>query len=337
MTSTSSPSLPLSPRESDTLWSQRWCWMAAAGVVALVVVVWKAPFVGLAQAYNLGRLLLVAPFVLLPLGMSMLARSDRGGRHSLCFKAAFVWHPFALVGLVGALCLKAPVAPILAAMWLLQTMLFAGFGLSRFAWHGFVALEEVGLSMSLVYLPVGGAWLVVHTLGWTLGFSPIIVLLTVLHFHYAGFAASFVTGMSGRVLPEQGQARRWYRFGGTLVVLCPLLVALGISFSPLLEVITAMLLACGMLVVAGLMVFVIVPSVSSWLAKGGMVVAALSLSVTMALAVTYALGEYLKADWISIARMGQYHGLLNVLGYATCGIVAWFLVRPPSRFGREGR
>ena len=47
--------------------------------------------------------------------------------------------------------------------------------------------------------------------------------------------------------------------------------------------------------------------------------AALSLTATMALSMTYAIGEYRGEELVSIATMAATHGVVNVLGFTFCG------------------
>ena len=72
-------------------------------------------------------------------------------------------------------------------------------GLSRAVQTVFKQMFDAGL----VYLAVGGGWTV---LAWgglrPLGFAAPIVLLTAVHFHYAGFALPLLTGLAGRNLPR---------------------------------------------------------------------------------------------------------------------------------------
>jgi hypothetical protein len=45
----------------------------------------------------------------------------------------------------------------------------------------------------------------------------------------------------------------------------------------------------------------------------------------MALAATYALGDYLHRDWLLIPRMASTHGLLNGLGFVMFGLLGWLV------------
>lgn len=61
-------------------------------------------------------------------------------------------------------------------------------------------MSELAIDAALLYIPVGAVALVLHVAGISLQFRPIIILLTVVHYHYAGFVLPLVTGLAGRVL-----------------------------------------------------------------------------------------------------------------------------------------
>ena len=59
--------------------------------------------------------------------------------------------------------------------------------------------EAMLLLAGLVYLAVGGVWTVIARAGLRpLGFPDLIVLLTAVHFHYAGFALPVLAGLVAR-------------------------------------------------------------------------------------------------------------------------------------------
>ena len=45
----------------------------------------------------------------------------------------------------------------------------------------------------------------------------------------------------------------------------------------------------------------------------------------MILASIYAIGDWLKQDWLLIPRMGSTHGVLNGLGFALPGLLGWLI------------
>jgi hypothetical protein len=100
------------------------------------------------------------------------------------------------------------------------------------------------------------------------------------------------------------------------------LVGVGITLSPALEVISALVLtiACTALAIQHwrLAFQCDHPTVLMLFA-----VSALSLLTAMALAAVYAIGHYLGTQWLDIPAMVPLHGLTNAIGFALCGLLAW--------------
>ena len=227
---------------------------------------------------------------------------------------------------------------VLCLPWLLVTGLVALLGLQRLLKRGLAPIEELAIDAGLLYLPVGGGWLVLSSAGIApMDFSPEIVLLTAVHFHFAGFSAAVIAGLAGRALKTGGgsgeSARSFalaaYRFAAAIVIIGPPLVAVGIMASPIVEVISGVALSLGMLTLAFVLVLIALPG-RELLPKVLLCIAALSLTATMALSTTYAVGEYLypgEDKLIPNQLMAATHGVVNVLGFTLCGGLGLFLLR----------
>ena len=99
--------------------------------------------------------------------------------------------------------------------------------------------------------------------------------------------------------------------------------------SPVIEVISGVALSLGMLTLALVLVLIALPG-RELLPKLLLCAAALSLTATMALSTTYALGEYLypgEDKLIPNHLMAATHGVVNVLGFTLCGGLGLFLLR----------
>jgi hypothetical protein len=200
-------------------------------------------------------------------------------------------------------------------------------GLVRLLPRGFRHTEELCLDFALLFFPVGCIWLVISRLGANpLGFSNDIVLLTAVHFHYAGFAALTILGMIGRV--AEGTLYRVTAWGAITGI--PLL-ALGIAFSSGLEIAAAFLLATSFVAAACMTAFVVLPRIDNRTAQGFLAVSAVSLVWAMLFAAVYALGKYTGHGWLDIPEMAVIHGVANSIGFALCGLFGWNLLRPASR------
>jgi hypothetical protein len=181
----------------------------------------------------------------------------------------------------------------------------------------------------MLYLPVGAAWLLASRLGiQPVGFGDTIVLLTAVHFHFAGFAAPLLAGMAGRALDQSGSLSRVF----SLTVICIIggtpLVAAGITFSPRLALIGAAIISAGLILLAILVLGWIVRSVNSFVAQTLLVVSSLSSVFAMILACLYAYSLVAKTVIVDIPQMALSHGILNSFGFALCGLLAWSLILP---------
>ncbi len=152
-----------------------------------------------------------------------------------------------------------------------------------------------------------------------MGFEDQIVLLTAVHFHYAGFVLPILAGQAGRAL--DCAAARFAELG---VVAGVPAVAMGIAFSPILEWLAASVLAGACVIVAWLELRLGLTSnerPTRWLWIGS----AASLCVGMVLATVYAAGQYWGVEWLTIPQMLPTHGAINTVGFAMFGLLAWNL------------
>ncbi|HEY7066132.1 MAG TPA: YndJ family transporter [Chloroflexota bacterium] len=314
-----------------TRWS-RW----SAGLGAVVWLGWLGAFSGGAEQGPIATLLLFAVLVLVPLGLPLAATPTRDGRHCWAYRAAVYAQPLcALLVLMSFVLPAGPIAALLALPWLGITGLLALFGLWRLRSRGLNCAAELCLDAGLVYLPIGGAWLVLARLGARpLAFADVIVLLTAVHFHYAGFLAPLLAALAGRALPADRRiARLAYRVVAAGIVVGPPLLAAGFTLSPALRLLAALVLAASVLGLAALTLVAVAPAVRPHVARWLLTVSALAVLVPMLFVAVYAVGEYAGAPAVTIPQMAQVHGWLNALGFALCGLLAWTLAAPDLRVG----
>ena len=290
-------------------------------------------------------LLLFGPLVAVPGGLVMVLGGQGLRGEGLL---GFLVLPAAVCALGGRCIAPELDAPVdgtihylpaaLCLPWLLVTGLVALLGLQRILKRGPAPIEELAIDVGLLYLPVGGGWLVLSSAGIDpQEYGADIVLLTAVHFHFAGFSAAVIAGLAGRALKGGAAgnagphplALAAYRFAASIVIIGPPLVAVGIMASPIIEVISGVALSVGMLTLAFVLVLVAF-SGGELLPKLLLCAAALSLTATMALSTTYALGEYLypgEDKLIPNQLMAATHGVVNVLGFTLCGGLGLFLLR----------
>src|SRR5581483_1076477 len=144
------------------------------------------------------RLVLLSMLVLTPLALSLVPVVMDDNKEPFAYFAARLLQPFAAAAAtISFLLNEGKIAAELASLWLVFTILVALFGLGRLIQRP-TGFEQFCVVAAALYLPVGGTWLVASRLGYRpLGFSTAIVLLTAMHFHYAGFAAPVITAMVG--------------------------------------------------------------------------------------------------------------------------------------------
>ncbi len=187
------------------------------------------------------------------------------------------------------------------------------------------------MDAALLYVPVASIALLFSVAGIDLGFAPIIVLLTAVHFHYAGFVLPLVVGLAGRVIADGGA------FDSTLtghiaaastvaVVVGILAVAVGITVSPILEFVAVVPFVAGVAGFAFVVTGGVVPVVPR-LPGALLVAASLSVCVGMAFALAFAYSSLPGTTvLVTIPEMVRWHGAVNAFGFALPALVAFRLL-----------
>jgi YndJ-like protein len=295
--------------------------VSAIGIIIWLALLLPVPFAARVPGL-IDRLFLLAPLAIVPLGMSL----------QLLPRAVTMAQPVC-AGLVvlSFLSRTGITAALLAVPWLLLGAACGLIGLLRLCRSGVRRVDQLCLHAALIYWPVGCLWLVISRLGMNpLGFSDDIVLLTAVHFHYAGLAALTMLGVTGRF--AAGMLYRVTAWGAIAGI--PSL-ALGVTFSPSLECAAALLLASSLVSAAGITAFVVLPRVVGRTARVLLATSAGSVVAAMLFAGTYALGKYNGREWLDISEMAALHGVINAVGFSLCGLVGWNLVEPRPSGGRQ--
>lgn len=304
---------------------------AALGLVAW----WLLLFARTSDSYEtelIHKICFFAMLVIVPLGLSLVTAGEQRISASL-YRAAVLAQPLAaVVSIASWFFEKGLLSASLSAAWLVLSAIVALLGLSRLTARGLFPLYESSIDTGLLYLPVAGAWLIVYRLGvQPFDYGETIILLTVVHFHFAGFAAPIIAGLTGKLLATTNQPPgRVYAFIVFAVVAAMPLVAAGITFSPWLGLAGALLLSTGLVLLAVLTigrVLPVVPPVSSRLL---LLIAALSSCTAMLLACLYAYSLVAHVLILRIPTMAMTHGLLNAFGFATCSLLAWSISNAKS-------
>ncbi|MCP3739310.1 YndJ family protein [Rossellomorea sp. BNER] len=212
---------------------------------------------------------------------------------------------------------------ILAAVYFLYTMLIALYGFHRFLHRGFTNLEEFSINMGLMYITIGGAWFFAFEAGITTGFSPLITSLTAIHFHYSAFLLPIFVGFLGRLYKT-----KLYHLVTIIMLVSPIIVALGITFSVWLEVLSVLIYIVG---IYCLMVLISKTSFHNLLQKWLVGISFGSIAVTILFSLSYALGNLVGNSFVTIDFMLKFHGIINSIFFGLIGIMAWWIHTPNSK------
>jgi hypothetical protein len=267
-------------------------------------------------------LFLLGPCIVVPLGAELV----RGAGNSET-SAVRDWVLFAaaLLTTVSFFLDNRTAAAWFASSWLLVCAGFAGDGVRRFVIAGSKSFTQFCFAAGEGYLLVAGAWLVASRAGvQPLAFREPIVLLTAVHFHFAGFASAVLAGLTY----ERFRESRWRAAlqAAILAVVCgPGILGLAFLFGPKVKLVAALLIAVGQFGLAGGMVRVGIAAKE----RGGrwlLFVAGASVAAGMILAAGWAVGEYPLQAFVNIRQMAEFHGVLNAVGFVLCGLLAWRLM-----------
>lgn len=268
------------------------------------------------------RALALAPLVLVPLGVGMAGHRPFPGRAGRLLRAAIWCQPAGALLFTASLALEVSggTAAALAAPWLLVTGLLGLAALFRTLDRGGLSLPETAVDAGLAYVSVGAVALLLYQLDITFYFGPTIILLTAVHFHYAGFALPIITGLTGR--SGRQDSTPWNSLVSVILV-GPAIIAVGISFSPLVEVVAV----GGFTLAVALFGWSVLLRIAPTRPREQAVLlgaSAVALPVSMALALGYGVATFSGLDLgLDIATMVALHGSLNAFGFALLGLVGW--------------
>ena len=294
---------------------------AAAGLIAWLPLL-LVTTADSASIELIHKIVLFAVLVVVPLGLSLVPASDRNTLYNI----AVALQPVAAILTVISFFLeKGPLAAALVCGTLIVYIMIALYGLSRLiARGGPNPLPELSIDAGLLYLPVAGVWLVVYRLGeQPFGYGETIILLTAVHFHFAGFATPIIAGMTGRVLSSIEFPHKIYAFSVFGIVAAMPLVAAGITLSPLLGLIGTLLLSTALVLLAVLTIGWVRPVIERPSSKILLVLAALASCSAMVFSSLYAYSVATHTLILTIPMMAMTHGILNAFGFVTCSLFVW--------------
>lgn len=296
--------------------------MKAPTMALLGGALWLASLLWLQPPLLVG-LLLVGPFIVVPLVLAMVPAPRPGPAWERAWSGLRLLQPFAAACAAVSFHFGEGAA---AAAWTLPWLGFAGLvalgGLVRFLAHRGRPLAEMSIDAGLAFLAVGGVWLAVSRWGQPVaGFGNPIALLTAAHFNLAGIAVPVLAGFAARRLPGRHAALVCFGAITGLPVVATGIVLQAQGVKTVNTVAVAYFVAA-MVLLALLHARLALrpgPAVRRFL----LALSAATLPVGMALAMLYASSE-ITGFAITIETMARTHAILNVFGFALPALAAWW-------------
>ncbi|HEU4542078.1 MAG TPA: YndJ family protein [Jiangellaceae bacterium] len=264
----------------------------------------------------IGTLVALGMLVVVPLGLRLI--DTAGGPVAVIAQA---WPLAGLAG-TGSLIVSrgTTIAVVLAVVYAAVTVALAAAAAERLWRRRSLAPGEIAVLTAMASPSVAGVSLVAERGGWELlGFEMTVLALTVVHFHFAGFAAALIAGLVFTAAP------------GPLSAAPPLAIPAGIAVvfagyftADAVELAGTVILSAGMWVAGWLIWQRIRPLAASQLTRILFGVSAAALAATMLLALSWAAGQVWDAiPHPSLDAMAATHGVLNAVLFASVGLVAW--------------
>jgi hypothetical protein len=297
---------------------------SSAALMPCAIAVWVAALI-VVPAPLAARIFLLAPLVIVPHLIPHLPPDRRwigrvGG-----------WPSF-MAALPLVLAYSVPTGP-LAAVATLPWLTVAVIGLLAGLRHGFVEvpsivrpvrLPDLGVDVALGFWAVGAVFTTVDRSGVDAGFSPVIVLLTATHFHFAGFA---LLGMASLLAVSR---RRLAASVAGLVVGIPL-TALGfVMDTDAINALGAILvgsagIGVGLALLTGPMY-----AASAWVRRA----AGVALLVGMPMGIAWSVAALTDWRFLDLEMMVRTHGALNSTA-VLLAVLAYRPLRPSVGWARE--
>lgn len=277
-------------------------------------------------------LFLLAPWVVLPLTLSLVpaARDNRPSRMNGSV-IRYLLFPGAILATTSFFLRDGRTAGALTVLWLFAGISLALDGLMRVIRTRLQSFHEFCFAIGEGYALVGALWLLASRMGLRpFGFHEPIVLLTAVHFHYAGLMAAVLAGL----VASSMRTPPFLRIALFCAVLGPGLLGLAFLAGPRLKLAAVVLMVVGE---CGIAVGTFRIGLSDAARTGGrlLLVGSTCVILGMALAGIWGIGEYPLHAFVNLEQMARYHGVLNSLGFGLCSLVGWTLLRRQTRLAMD--
>ncbi|SHF91629.1 YndJ family protein [Ornithinibacillus halophilus] len=216
---------------------------------------------------------------------------------------------------------------ILTLTYFIFTLGIAWYGLRRLLQRGLIQIEECMIDFGLMFIAMGGAWFVAYKLNIDTGFSTMLTWLTAIHFHYSAFLLPIFLGFLGRIYSSKA-----YNVICVLILVSPIIVALGITFSTTIELLSVLIYIVG---IYSLILFSYKATFRNHWQKWFIRVSFMALGITILFSLVYAFGNFSNNYTITIDFMLRFHGLINVGAFAAVGLIGWYIDTPEATSRNE--
>jgi len=302
---------------------------SAAGGSIVWLVLLATRLSGLTRLTLIDLLFVLAPLVIAPLGLRLIA-FGQGPAPRLLAAAVRIQPIGAALATVSFLLPIGGTAAILASGWLLVCVIAALGALADLIEGHSLYPVRLAPAAAVGFMAFGAVWLVLSRAGIApLGLSPIVVELTAVHFHFTGFAATLMAGLVLSKVQNERDISRQIAFAASLLMIAgsPVIAAgWGTPFH-VLQVAGAILVAAGVIATAGVLFFRNASLVEPTPARILLRLSGLTPLVPMVLAVEYSAGRVFGFPTLDIHAMALIHGDLNALGFSLLGLLGWSIGR----------
>lgn len=298
-----------------------------ASLGALVwLTLWLAPRLGAHTEHDVARIMILAPLILVPLTLRIEHRPTSHPLEKRLWQfIVYTQTPFAALAVASFFCPKGIYA-LMIVPWFILTGAIALTGVINLWRDRGKHLHETCIDAGRIYLPGGAVWWIAYQAGFPLlDFPLLIVLLTAMHFHFAGYMAPWLSGQAARGwIWLRGQTGNLWKALLIGTIMGMPMIAIGIQASKVIELIFVGIFTTSLIIVSLLNLSLLNKLwTHSKLATLGLTISGVSIFLTMFSALAFVARHLTDVFSLTIAEMVLIHGWANGLGFALCGALAW--------------
>ncbi|HDR7710966.1 TPA: YndJ family protein [Bacillus cereus] len=290
----------------------------------IVFIIFEWPNINPVEA-----IILLSVLLFIPMSFCIIDKKTRNGSYVLFYKFVSFLYP------IAAICAMLSFVTnqyIFAIIWFVYTGIVALFGINRLLERGWKPLEETAIDGAFMCLFLGGFWFFASVAKLPImHFSSDIVLLTAAHFHYSAFLLLLSAGLIGRKREKSSKVYDAIMF---IIVISPMTVAIGITYSRIFEFFAVFLYLCA---IYGYGIYVWRTKFNAISAKILLVISSSTLMVTIMFSLIYSYGNLKHVMTITIAQMVWIHGVVNGIGVALPAFVGWMIEKSVPNYKYYGK